>query len=102
MRSSARSAVMRRILRCAREGTPYLHRAAPPAQREPATADHTELAICDQTIDVTYIPLQTSWMYLVAVLDWHSRYVISWGLDDTLQLPFVLAAVKQALRQATP
>src|SRR5215472_12882082 len=51
MRSSARSAVLRRILRCAREGTPQLHRAAPPAQRELAMADHTELAICDQTID---------------------------------------------------
>src|SRR5215469_16175413 len=58
MRSSARSAVLRRILRCAREGTPYLHRAAPPAQREPALADHTELAICDQTIDEHRIGLK--------------------------------------------
>jgi putative transposase len=53
-------------------------------------------------IDITYIPLQTSWMYLVAVLDWFSRYVISWELDDTLQLPFVLNAVKTALAQAKP
>jgi putative transposase len=53
-------------------------------------------------IDVTYIPLQTSWMYLVAVLDWFSRYVVSWELDDTLQLPFVLSAVKRALAQAQP
>ncbi len=53
-------------------------------------------------IDVTYIPLQTGWMYLVAVLDWFSRYVISWELDDTLQAPFVLEAVKRALEQATP
>lgn len=53
-------------------------------------------------IDVTYIPLQTGWMYLVAVLDWFSRYVVSWELDDTLQLPFVLEAVKRALAQAKP
>jgi putative transposase len=53
-------------------------------------------------IDVTYIPLQTSWMYLVAVLDWFSRYVVSWELDDTLQLPFVLVAVKRALARAKP
>ena len=53
-------------------------------------------------IDVTYIPLQTGWMYLVAVLDWFSRYVVSWELDDTLQLPFVLVAVKRALAQAKP
>jgi putative transposase len=43
--------------------------------------------------NVTYIPLQASWMYLVAVLDWFSRYVVSWELDDTLQLPFILRAV---------
>jgi putative transposase len=53
-------------------------------------------------IDVTYIPLQTSWLYLVVVPDWFSRYVVSWELDDTLQLPFVLSAVKRALAQATP
>ncbi len=53
-------------------------------------------------IDVTYIRLHGSWMYLVAVLDWFSRYVISWELNDTLQLPFVLSAVKRALAQATP
>lgn len=41
-------------------------------------------------------------MYLVAVLDWFSRYVVSWELDDTLQLPFVLTAVQRALAQATP
>jgi putative transposase len=53
-------------------------------------------------IDVTYIRLRTNLMYLVAVLDWFSRYVISWELDDTLQVPFVLSAVKRALAQATP
>jgi len=53
-------------------------------------------------IDITYIRLQTSWMYLVAVLDWHSRYVLSWELDQTLEMPFVLSAVERALMQATP
>jgi putative transposase len=41
-------------------------------------------------------------MYLVAVLDWFSRYVISWAFSDTLELPFVLDAIGQALRIATP
>jgi len=41
-------------------------------------------------------------MYLVAVLDWFSRYVVSWELDQTLAQPFVLRAVEQALAQATP
>jgi putative transposase len=53
-------------------------------------------------IDVTDSRLRTSWMYLVAVLDWFSRYVISWELDDTLQRPFVLGAVQRALAQAKP
>ncbi len=53
-------------------------------------------------IDITYIRLQAAWMYLVAILDWFSRYVISWELDQTLELPFVLRAVERALAQATP
>ena len=53
-------------------------------------------------IDITYIRLQRGWMYLVAILDWYSRYVVSWALDHTLELPFVLAAVDRALQQAQP
>ncbi len=53
-------------------------------------------------IDITYIRLQKGWMYLVAILDWFSRYVVSWQLSDTLEMPFVLTAVDQALAQATP
>ena len=53
-------------------------------------------------IDLTYIRLHAGWMYLVAVLDLFSRYVISWELDQTLELPFVLSAAQRALAQATP
>jgi len=53
-------------------------------------------------IDITYIRLHAGWLYLVAVLDWYSRYVVSWQLDQTLELPFVLTAAEQALAQATP
>ena len=53
-------------------------------------------------IDITYIPLVAGWMYLVAVLDVSSRYVVSWALDDTLEMPFVLDAVSRALAQARP
>lgn len=52
--------------------------------------------------DITYIRLKSSWMYLVAVLDWYSRYVVSWELDQTLQLPFVLDAATRALQLARP
>jgi putative transposase len=53
-------------------------------------------------IDITYIRLSRSWLYLVAVIDWFSRYIVSWALDDTLEMPFVLDAVERALGQATP
>lgn len=53
-------------------------------------------------IDITHIRLRGGWLYLVAVLDWYARYVVSWQLDDTLEMPFVLTAVDQALAQATP
>jgi len=53
-------------------------------------------------IDITYIRLARGWLYLVAVLDWYSRYVISWELDLTLEVPFVLEAMGRALKQAKP
>ena len=53
-------------------------------------------------IDITYIRLHAGWMYLVAILDWYSRYVISRALDQTLEMPFVLTATQRALTQATP
>lgn len=48
-------------------------------------------------IDITYIPLNHGWMYLTALIDWYSRYVVSWQLDQSLEIDFVLAAVQQAL-----
>lgn len=53
-------------------------------------------------IDITYIRLNAGWLYLVAVLDWFSRYVVSWQLDDTLAIDFVLRAVDEALTQHKP
>ena len=53
-------------------------------------------------IDITYIRLRSSWMYLVAILDWYSRYVVSWELDQTMQIGFVLEAMQRALEQARP
>ncbi len=53
-------------------------------------------------IDITYIRLQAGWMYLVAILDWFSRFVVSWELDQTLETAFVLRAVDCALEIARP
>lgn len=53
-------------------------------------------------IDITYIRLQKGWVYLVAVMDWYSRYVVSWEMDLTLEISFVLEAVKRALARSRP
>jgi putative transposase len=53
-------------------------------------------------IDITYIRLLNGWLYLVAVLDWYSRYVLAWELSDTLDIGFVLACAQSALTQAIP
>jgi len=53
-------------------------------------------------VDITYVRCRQGWLYLVAVLDWFSRYVLSWELDQTLAQPFVTMAVERALAQATP
>ena len=53
-------------------------------------------------IDLTYVRLARGWLYLVAILDWFSRFVVAWELDQTLELDFVLAAVDRALAQAAP
>jgi putative transposase len=53
-------------------------------------------------VDITYIRLRGGWLYLVAILDWFSSYIVSWELDQTLELPFVLSAAQSALALATP
>ena len=52
--------------------------------------------------DITYIPLRHGFLYLVAVMDWYSRYVLSWRLSNTLEGRFCVEALDEALRRARP
>jgi putative transposase len=52
--------------------------------------------------DITYIPLPQGYVYLVAVIDWYSRYVLSWELSNTMDMTFCLSALEKALAQNTP
>lgn len=54
------------------------------------------------SIDITYIPIRSSWLYLVAIIDWYSRYILDWMIDDTLDIGFVLQTGNNALKIATP
>jgi putative transposase len=47
--------------------------------------------------DVTYIPMRKGFLYLVAIMDWASRKVLSWRLSNTLDADFCVAALKEAL-----
>ena len=52
--------------------------------------------------DITYIPMRHGFMYLVAVMDWHSRFVLSWELSNTMDVEFCLAALDAALERGRP
>ena len=47
--------------------------------------------------DVTYIPMSRGFMYLVAVMDWHSRKVLAWRLSNTMETDFCMEAVSEAI-----
>ena len=52
--------------------------------------------------DIAYVPLRHGFLYLVAVMDWFSRYVLSWRLSNTLEGTFCLEALDEALGQGQP
>jgi putative transposase len=52
--------------------------------------------------DITYIRMAQGFVFLVAVMDWFSRYVLSWSLSLTLELDFCLEALRRALRTGRP
>jgi putative transposase len=52
--------------------------------------------------DITYIPMRMGFLYLVAVIDWHSRYLLSWKLSNTLDADFCIEALQEALLIGQP
>lgn len=56
--------------------------------------DHANQVWC---ADITYIPMRKGFIYLVAIMDWHSRKVLSWRLSNTMDAGFCVAALNEAL-----
>jgi putative transposase len=52
--------------------------------------------------DITYVPMASGFMYLAAVIDWYSRYVIAWRLSNTLDGSFCLEMLEEALSRGKP
>ncbi len=50
--------------------------------------------------DITFIPMRRGYMYLFAIMDWHSRKIIDWELSNTLDLTFCLDCLKRAIRHS--
>lgn len=54
------------------------------------------------SIDITYIPIKRGFLYLTAVIDWYSRCIVGWEVDDTLDTRMVITALKKAFIVAKP
>lgn len=74
------------------------------ARRYPYLLKDKEITAPNQvwSTDITYIPMPKGYLYLVAVIDWYSRYVLSWELSNTMDVGFCLAALERALEGSQP
>jgi len=61
--------------------------------------DHPDQVWC---ADITYIRMLHGFVYLVAIMDWYSRFVLAWEISTTLDTVFCLAALEQALKLSKP
>ena len=96
---------VRRLLRLMGLETVYpkprrgLSRAAEGVRKYPYLLRDVAIVRPDQVwaADITYVPLSSGWLYLTAILDWHSRYVVSWEMSLGLEADFCVAALERAL-----
>lgn len=83
---------------------PNLSRPAPGHQVYPYLLRGVTIERPNQvwSTDITYVPMHGGFLYLVAVMDWFSRYVLSWELSNTMETGFCLAALDAAFRFGQP
>ncbi len=75
-----------------------------PSKKYPYLLKDSSITRLDQVwaTDITYIRLNTGFVYLVAIMDWYSRYVLSWELSNSLDVFFCLSALERALSCSSP
>jgi len=83
---------------------PHTSKPAPGHKIYPYLLRNKEIEQTNQvwSTDITYIPMRRGYMYLTAVIDWFSRYVISWELSNSLDSIFCVSALERALETGTP
>ena len=84
--------------------SPRTSQPAPQRRVYPYLLGKAEIARPNQVwaADITYLPMARGFLYLVAVMDWHSRYVLSWRLSNTLEAGFCAEALTEALDRGRP
>jgi putative transposase len=83
---------------------PNLSVASKEAKKYPYLLKHLKITAPNQvwSTDITYIPVKGGFFYLVAIMDWFSRYVLAWRLSNTLDMGFCLEALQEALEKGSP
>ena len=76
--------------------------AIDPIYPKPNLSKCLQRATVVPSIDITYIPMKHGFLYLTAIIDWHSRCIVGWELDDTLDTRACIEACKKAFRVARP
>ena len=83
---------------------PWLSKSAKGHKKYPYLLKDVVIERPDQvwSTDITYIRLKGGFIYLVAIMDWYSRYVLSWEVSTTLETEFCLTALEKALKYSKP
>ena len=84
--------------------SPRTSRPAPGVRVHPYLLGKAEITRPNQVwaADITYLPMARGFLYLVAVMDWHSRYVVSRRLSNTLEVGFCVEALSEAMDRGRP
>jgi putative transposase len=70
----------------------------------PYLLTHLDITHSNQvwSTDITYIPMRKGYMYLVAIIDWFSRYVVAWSISNTMEINFCIDTLNEALKLGKP
>ena len=83
---------------------PHTSRRHPEHKIYPYLLRDLEITRADQVwaSDITYVPMHRGFMYLVAIMDWFSRYVVAWRLSNSLDVGFCVECLEEALSRGRP
>lgn len=80
---------------------PNLSKGNAEYQKFPYLLKNEPIEACNQVwaSDITYVPMRKGFLYLVAIIDWHSRFILAWRLSNTLSVDFCLDCLQEALEK---